>query len=404
MLSLFAPGREHSFKGKMPNWSKAVLRCEAQGDGSVLLYQHSGFGAGTKSIPDPNDLTVTVSRLDEDERKDVPILSEFSRCHNVAEDTFDSVWNNIEALLPAKHYAERPLRRRTAQRAISMCLGRSALAGMAPKAKIYQPSSNVRQDLKTTLSPPGMGRGNAQMQQQKRLSRAESRKRKAEDSEEEVRAKKRSRGLHLCDLRCPNTGRYCRCDFLSEDGLAKHTRDGGKHCSFPKGLSSRDTMLLTASKAGGPLALGSRPNRMAGSAMHGEIVESAEGAPGSMAAICYRKFHRPTDRRPYYKPEPTIAFLKEQFEMVPHRTAEQVHEAMKAKRKPDGGAYFSYSQRGEVKIYAKTSPEWQTYAGCSMCGLKPCSGCNGRVLSVEEIKQIFSSWASKRRKTARSKA
>jgi len=92
--------------------------------------------------------------------------------------------------------------------------------------------------------------------------------------------------------------------------------------------------------------------------------------------------------------------LVEELNVKPQRTAKQAHERMKSKRKPNGGAFFSYSQRGEVKKYAQTSPEYVAWAGCSMCHCKPCTGCNGRVLSEDEIKTFFSNLAQKRKKEA----
>jgi hypothetical protein len=59
-FAVFAPGHEFTLRGKHPDCSKAVLRCEAQADGSVILYQHSGYGEGTRVIPDPRLLMVDV--------------------------------------------------------------------------------------------------------------------------------------------------------------------------------------------------------------------------------------------------------------------------------------------------------------------------------------------------------
>ncbi len=39
-----------------------------------------------------------------------------------------------------------------------------------------------------------------------------------------------------------------------------------------------------------------------------------------------------------------------------------------------------------------------------MCGLKPCTGCNSRVLTVNEIKSYFSGLAQKRKQDARTKS
>jgi hypothetical protein len=160
---------------------------------------------------------------------------------------------------------------------------------MAPTAKIYDPRTNVKQELKTTLAPPGMGRSNAQVQQGKRQTRAEEKKQKAEKTVEGVRTEMRGKGLHLCDERCPETGRYCKSVFLTENGLSRHSTKA-KHY-FPQGISSRDKLLFLASKAGGAMALNSRPNRLSGSVLHQSVIPTQDGAPGSRDAVCYRKFN-----------------------------------------------------------------------------------------------------------------
>jgi hypothetical protein len=77
---------------------------------------------------------------------------------------------------------------------------------------------------------------------------------------------------------------------------------------------------------------------MNGSGTTQTIVASADNAPGLQEAICYNQFHHPPDKKPYYKPEATKDFLDHQFNVVPQRTAEKVHELMKGMRKKDGGA------------------------------------------------------------------
>ena len=54
-------------------------------------------------------------------------------------------------------------------------------------------------------------------------------------------------------------------------------------------------------------------------------------------------------------------------------------------------------RRGEVKKYAKDSAEYKAWGGCSMCGKKPCTGCNGKLLNEIEIKGDFSIQARKRK-------
>jgi hypothetical protein len=134
--------------------------------------------------------------------------------------------------------------------------------------------------------------------------------------------------------------------------------------------------LFLASKAGGAMALNSRPNRLSGSVLHQSVIPTQDGAPGSRDAVCYRKFNQPENSKPYYKTQATKDCLQEEFDAKPQRTAKQVHERKKAKKTSDGGAYFSYSQRGEVGLVAKNSPEYADWPGYSMCGKKLCQ-CHG---------------------------
>jgi hypothetical protein len=88
--------------------------------------------------------------------------------------------------------------------------------------------------------------------------------------------------------------------------------------------------------------------------------------------VCYRKFNRPENSKPYYKTQATKDFLQEEFDAKPQRTTKQVHKRMKAKKMSDGGAYYSYSQCGKVELVAKKSPEYADWPGCSMCVKKLC--------------------------------
>jgi len=182
-----------------------------------------------------------------------------------------------------------PLHLRIISEGIEVCLHRAALAFMAPAAEHYSKRSNAKQHLQTVLAPPGMGKGNAQQIQQKRVSRAEQRKRKATMEEEEERRLKTEAGLCLCDSKCSTTGRYCTKTYLEESSLQKH-KDANK-CTFPGGVSSRDRLLLLASRPGGALCLNSRPNRQGGYGLFRATQASAIGALGSKEANCYGKFH-----------------------------------------------------------------------------------------------------------------
>jgi len=93
-----------------------------------------------------------------------------------------------------------------------------------------------------------------------------------------------------------------------------------------------------------------------------------------------------------------VEVLGELVGIEPHLTPRQALKRMKAMKDDDGSLMFCWSKRGEVQKYAKKSHEYKNWEGCSMCGLKPCTGCNGRCLSAEEIKTEFSYLAKKEHK------
>ena len=76
----------------------------------------------------------------------------------------------------------------------------------------------------------------------------------------------------------------------------------------------------------------------------------------------------------------------------------QASVEMRAKPDADGSLMFCWSKRGKVRKYNKASPEYAAWEGCSMCGKKPCTNCNGRSLSVSEWKTAFSTLSQKQKK------
>ena len=126
---------------------------------------------------------------------------------------------------------------------------------------------------------------------------------------------KKSSGLHLCDAKDPDTGRYCTCSYISEDQLLKHMRDGTKH-KFLRGQSSKDIALRLSAIPGGATAVGSRPDRQSGSTVE-TWMASPDGTPGSELAICYKRYHRRDRAKPYIKPEKLKSELDRLFKIQP---------------------------------------------------------------------------------------
>ena len=127
--------------------------------------------------------------------------------------------------------------------------------------------------------------------------------------------------------------------------------------------------------------------------MHKPVVDVSVGTMGSEDTKCYRKFHRPKDKKSYHKPDRLVIELKKLFNMLPALTAVDAYKRLEMMKDTDGGMLFHFNQRGEIKKFNKTSKEYKIWEGCSMCGKKPCSDCTGKLISAEEIKTYFSSLA-----------
>lgn len=265
-FAVFLPNREIKLRGKLPSdvCPKGVLRCEAQPDGSCLLFQHSGYGTGTKVFLDPKLMTINIRGGPE-----VPLLSLFE-ANNASEDLLETVFNRVLSFLP--HDFPFPC---TLQKGLEVYLSWTVLVSFAPKAECYSGRNNDKENLQTLLAAPGMGKGNAQQIQQNRLSR---RKRKAIVEEGETRRLKKAAGLFLCDSKCPLTDRFCRGTFLSEANLQAHV--ASNKCDFPKGINARDPFALLATHPGASLAVHSRPNHLGGSNLFRPIQVAPVGSPG----------------------------------------------------------------------------------------------------------------------------
>ena len=70
----------------------------------------------------------------------------------------------------------------------------------------------------------------------------------------------------------------------------------------------------------------------------------------------------------------------------------------------DGSCLFDYRKRGELRKFAQTSQEYKDWIGCSLCGTKPCSKCNGKLIPIEDIKSYFKTCAKTRKNKDTSKS
>ena len=258
---------------------------------------------------------------------------------------------------------------------------------------------NRKGDLRCTSTAATDIESRAQIQQKKRKTRLQAKADKLENAIQERRELKKKAGLLLCDARCPVTNRFCRCQYLPNQSkmLDKHM-ENGEH-DFPVGMRAADKLALILSKPGGALANGSRSDRLNRPAV-ADVTEMAEETPATVAARCRAKFNRKGRTPPKQKTELMIKVMGELWRERPVLPPQIAHQRMAAMiDDKDGGLMFCHSKRGEVGKVPKSDTErWEEWAGCSMCGKKPCTGCNGWLPTVAEFKSYFSSLGQKRKK------
>ena len=141
------------------------------------------------------------------------------------------------------------------------------------------------------------------------------------------------------------TQRYCREVYLEERGLEKHSARG-KHY-LPIGVNARDLIVLhEASKPGGLMELGSRPDRQKKDVLFEIIVASEAGARGEEDAWCFGQFNRKENAQPNCKPRRLLDVLEELHTIEPKLRAREMRDRTKTMKDPDdGGLLFCFSKR-----------------------------------------------------------
>jgi hypothetical protein len=129
---------------------------------------------------------------------------------------------------------------------------------------------------------------------------------------------------------------------LYEGGLKRH-QNAHKH-DFPGGINARDWVRLQASKPGGVLAAGGRPDRQSES-LFLALEAAPVGSPGELEARCKGQFNRKEMNGGYKKPARLIQVLRELYVIEPKLRAQEMRDRMKDMREDDGGLLFCYSNR-----------------------------------------------------------
>ena len=183
--------------------------------------------------------------------------------------------------------------------------------GMEPTCKLFERTKNLKFFMRTKLAKAGEGAGLAKVRQGKKRKRVESRAEAKQDDMKSERTAMQNSELLLCDACCPRTGMYCRKIYLEESGFEKHlTKD--EH-DFPAGENARDFVLREASKSGGLVEAGSRPDRQKNDALFEKIVASESGCRGEANARCFGLLNRNENIIPYRKPPKLVEVLEELY-------------------------------------------------------------------------------------------
>ena len=262
-----------------------------------------------------------------------------------------------------------------------------------PRCLDLKYGSDEKKAIKSYAETEGQGPQSANNIRKRRSNRIESSCKKAQAKKKASLLAEQDDGLYVCKVACPETGRYCEKTFLTRRGYERHYNGFSSKHSWqkPGRIKSKDRAILLASRPGGPLAVGTLPDRADKYNTFSPLVACSNDNIGMTDAICISKFNRKEGQEKYYKTEKTLMFLLECFLIEPRLDGRAIHKLMIEKRDDDGTPYFCKLKAGEAG-QSKGRADWR----CSMCHSNPCK-CNGKVLTVEQINSYISSLAKKRR-------
>ena len=196
----------------------------------------------------------------------------------------------------------------------------------------------------------------------------------------------REKGLLVCGYLHPNTGHVCGQSFLLKKHFDAHVA-GGKH-DKAGGTSTQDTAVELALSSAMKLAAGSRPNSAKGAQQASETDPAALPTAAARAAtdaatarFKFGGFAKMKAKAGYRKPQDLQDFLEGMFvQGIDGKKVRptEAHQRMKMKKRSDAG------HAGE-RYFSFRSP-------------------HGRLLTVQSIKQWFSSRTSKKNKLAKKAA
>jgi hypothetical protein len=215
--------------------------------------------------------------------------------------------------------------------------------GMEPTCKLFERTKNLKSFMTTKLAKAGEGAGLAKVRAGKKRKRSESRAESKQDDLESERTAMRNSELLLCNACCPRTGMYCRKVYLEVKGLHVHLTSDVH--DFPAGENARDFVLREASKPGGLVEAGSRPDRQKNDVLFENIVASERGCQGEEDARCFGLLNRNENIIPYRKPSKLVEVLDELYSIEPKLRASEMREHMRRMKDNNGSLLFCYSKK-----------------------------------------------------------
>jgi hypothetical protein len=308
-------------------------------DHSVQVFHHSGYGQGQKLdlsmqsllfYEDPDEADEKLSKKEKKEKKKAAMIEVYN--------------TDVSRTLPERQgapvcFLSYPFFLALSQGSINL----QKLSEMKPSSLSLEEARNVREGKKSSLHKPGTGASHPKVRNRKRGNQIKARVGRNKDVEAKQRTEMERRGLFLCHECCQRTGRFCRGVFLYGSGLKRH-QDAHKH-NFPGGVNARDWVRLQASKPGGVLAAGGRPDRQSKSLLFLALEAAPLGSRGELIARCKGQFNRKETNGGYKKPPRLLEVLRELYALEPKLRAQEMRDIMKKMRDDDGGLLFCYSKR-----------------------------------------------------------
>jgi hypothetical protein len=382
-LYVIAPDRRKRMYGNVRGVSlESVLRTVLDPqDMSLTAYQHSDFGSGFKIeqsnmfVFDQKKPSTALPKV-----KSPPGAIVMVRC----------IATHIIAFLGYQSSDFATLILYRIKCPIYVSRTRSIMQRIPQLLEESRAKKHKKEELPSLKARAGEGANHPNQRFERKLTRVEAKKQKHWYQEVEKRIKKRANGLHLCEARCQSTGKRCSFETRMLHCYEKHLQRASH--SFQKGIDAKSLIAIQASKPGGLMAVGSRPNKKS-NAIFAILEEADADAVGLDKARCFGKLNRKEGKDPYRKPTVLFARMLELFNIGGDGTERKIngqdmHDRLRAEHDPvDGGLMFCRAKKGS----------WPRKQYCEQCKNNPCN-CNGMCPPKWMCDQFITTQTQKRKK------